>query len=244
MSEAPSAACSPVHKARVKRVSRSDASRSGSPASRKTDATTDATKLRAAVSEVAVLKVGTSQTRPVRRSTRTRTCMRSSELWLPDGRPAAPESPLASRAKAAWSGTALSPVSAGEDPAAPAAQELLKFRTRYLLARDPGALGGPRRVEEVRAQRLERVDTRQHWPSSFGRFGGPPGGTGTSAPAAGCVSLRDSKATGWNLNAPASSGCCAAAPAYPESASSDASVSRRVGRAGPHTGSTGAAAPM
>jgi hypothetical protein len=64
MSEAPSAACSPVQKALVKRVSRSDTSTSGNPTSRKTDAT----KLRAAVFEVAVLKVGTSQTRSVRRS--------------------------------------------------------------------------------------------------------------------------------------------------------------------------------
>ena len=65
MSDAPSAACRPVKKALVKRVSRSETSTPGSPTSRNTDATA-ATKLRAAVSAVAVLKVGTSHTRPVR----------------------------------------------------------------------------------------------------------------------------------------------------------------------------------
>ena len=64
MSEAPSAACRPVQVALVKRVSRSETSTSGSP----TSWNTDPTKLRAASSAVAVLKVGTSHTRPVRRS--------------------------------------------------------------------------------------------------------------------------------------------------------------------------------
>jgi hypothetical protein len=54
----------PVQKALVKRVSRSEMSTSGTPTSRNTDET----KLRAAVSAVAVLKVGISQTRPVSRS--------------------------------------------------------------------------------------------------------------------------------------------------------------------------------
>ena len=63
MSEAPSPMCTePVHKALVKRVS--ETSTSGSPTSRDTDPT----KLRAASSAAAVLKVGTSHTRPVRRS--------------------------------------------------------------------------------------------------------------------------------------------------------------------------------
>ena len=64
MSKAPSAACRPVQKALVKSVSLSETSTSGSPTSRNTDPT----KLRAASSAVAVLKVGTSHTRPVRRS--------------------------------------------------------------------------------------------------------------------------------------------------------------------------------
>ena len=64
INDAPSALWRPVQKALVKRVSRSETSTSGSPTSRNTDAT----KLRAAVSAVAVLKVGTSHTRPVRRS--------------------------------------------------------------------------------------------------------------------------------------------------------------------------------
>ena len=63
MSDVPSAACRPVQKALVKRVSLSETSTSGSHTSRNTNAT----KLRAAVSTVAVLKVGTSHTRPVRR---------------------------------------------------------------------------------------------------------------------------------------------------------------------------------
>ena len=57
----------PVQNALVKRMSRSETSTSGSPTSRNTDLT----KLRAAVLAVAVLKVGTSHTRRVRRSMRT-----------------------------------------------------------------------------------------------------------------------------------------------------------------------------
>ena len=67
MSDAPNATCRPFPKALVKRVSRSETSASGSP----TSWNTDATKLRTAVLAVAVLKVGTSHTRPVRRSMRT-----------------------------------------------------------------------------------------------------------------------------------------------------------------------------
>ena len=51
----------------MKRVSRSETSTAGSPTSRNTDPA----KLRAASSPVAVLKVGTSHTRPIRRSMRT-----------------------------------------------------------------------------------------------------------------------------------------------------------------------------
>ena len=54
INDAPSASWRPVQKALVKRVSRSETRTSGSPTSRNTDAT----KLRAAVSAVAVLKVG------------------------------------------------------------------------------------------------------------------------------------------------------------------------------------------
>ena len=49
-------------KALAKRVSRSDTSRSGSPTLLKTE------EMPAAVAEVAILKLGTSNTRPVRRS--------------------------------------------------------------------------------------------------------------------------------------------------------------------------------
>ena len=72
MSYAPSAACRPVQKAVVKRVLRSETSTSGSPTG--TSRNTYATNLRAAVivtvtvSEVAVLKIGTIHTRPLRRS--------------------------------------------------------------------------------------------------------------------------------------------------------------------------------
>ena len=52
ISHAPSAACRPVHKALVKRESRSEATTSESGSHRSRD--TDATKLRAAVSAVAV----------------------------------------------------------------------------------------------------------------------------------------------------------------------------------------------
>ncbi len=61
--EKPRAAWSQVQKALVTRVWRSDTSTSGRPTSRNTDET----KLRAAVSAEAVLKVGISQTQPVRR---------------------------------------------------------------------------------------------------------------------------------------------------------------------------------
>ena len=54
MSDDPSASCRLVQKALVKRVSRSYTNTSGSPTSRNTEAT----KLRAAVSAVAVLVVG------------------------------------------------------------------------------------------------------------------------------------------------------------------------------------------
>lgn len=64
MSEVPRAACKAAQNSDVKRGSRSETSVSGKPTSRKTDAT----KFPAAVAEVAVLKVGTSQTRPVRKS--------------------------------------------------------------------------------------------------------------------------------------------------------------------------------
>ena len=66
MSEDPSAACRLVQKALEKRLSRSEMSTSGSLTSRNTDATN--LKLRVSVSAVAVLKVGTSHTRPARRS--------------------------------------------------------------------------------------------------------------------------------------------------------------------------------
>ena len=59
--------CRPVREALAERVSRSETSTPGSPASR----STDATKLRAsvaAVSAAAALEVGTGNTRPVRRS--------------------------------------------------------------------------------------------------------------------------------------------------------------------------------
>ena len=77
-------------------------------------------------------------------------------------------------------------------------------------------------VEEIGPQRLERVDHGQE----LEQVGGYE--------RSGSVSLRDSKATGWNT--PASSGCSRMA----ETASSEASVSRRVGRAGSHTRRTGA----
>ncbi len=64
MSEEPKAECRQVQKALVKRVSRSEMSTSGKPTSRNTYAT----KLRAAVSAVALLTVGASQTRQERRS--------------------------------------------------------------------------------------------------------------------------------------------------------------------------------
>ena len=64
MSDVPRAACKAAQNSDVKRGSRSEASASGKQISRKTDAT----KFPAAVAEVAVLKVGTNQTRPVRKS--------------------------------------------------------------------------------------------------------------------------------------------------------------------------------
>ena len=67
---APSAGCRLDQKALVKRVSRSDTSTSGSPTWRNIEAT----KLRAAVSAVAVFVVGTSQTRPVTASASPSRC--------------------------------------------------------------------------------------------------------------------------------------------------------------------------
>mmetsp|Transcript_17145 Transcript_17145/g.47118 ORF Transcript_17145/g.47118 Transcript_17145/m.47118 type:complete len:225 (+) Transcript_17145:261-935(+) len=72
MREDPIAACRAVQNSLVKRVSRSETRTSGKPTSRKTEGR----KLRAATSDVALLKVGTSQTRPVSRSMWT--CMKSS----------------------------------------------------------------------------------------------------------------------------------------------------------------------
>ena len=64
MSDVPKAAWRAVQNSDVKRGSRSETSVSGKPTSRKTDAT----KFPAAVADVAVLNVGTSQTRPVKNS--------------------------------------------------------------------------------------------------------------------------------------------------------------------------------
>ena len=68
MSDAPSAARRPVQSALAERVSRSEMSTPGGPASR----SPDAAKLRAAASSAAVLRVGTSHTRPARRRSRRR----------------------------------------------------------------------------------------------------------------------------------------------------------------------------
>jgi hypothetical protein len=64
MSDVPRTACRAAQNSELKRQSRSETSVSGKPASRKTDAS----KFPGAVAEEAVLKVGTSQTRPVRKS--------------------------------------------------------------------------------------------------------------------------------------------------------------------------------